>query len=81
MFWQKSMDLTKSVYFISAEMNSDEKFGLISQIRRASISIPSNIVKGSAFELQTQLILIKNLKIIEEKKISYILENMLKSKK
>ena len=47
-FWQKSMDSTKSIYLISAEMNSDEKFGLISQIRRASISIPPNIAEGSA---------------------------------
>ncbi|MDP3314237.1 four helix bundle protein [Lutibacter sp.] len=45
--WQKSMELTKLVYKIVAELPSDEKYGLVSQIKRSSISIPSNIAEGA----------------------------------
>lgn len=44
--WQKSMDLVTDVYKSTAEFPADERFGLISQIRRASVSIPSNIAEG-----------------------------------
>lgn len=45
--WKKSMDLTKSVYQPVSELTLEEKFGLIPQIKRSSISIPSNIVEGA----------------------------------
>jgi four helix bundle protein len=44
--WQKSMDLTESVYRISEKLPSKENYGLISQMRRAAVSIPSNIAEG-----------------------------------
>ena len=44
--WQKSMDLTVESYRASASFPSDEKFGLISQIRRAATSVPANIAEG-----------------------------------
>ena len=74
--WKKAINLAKSVYLLSNELPNEEKFGLISQIKRCSISIPSNIAEGagrnskkefkyflsvangSAYELQTQLILL-----------------------
>ena len=46
--WKLSMDLVEKLYKITANFPSDEKFGLISQIRRAAISIPSNIAEGAA---------------------------------
>jgi four helix bundle protein len=46
--WQKSITLVKSVYALSRSFPADEKFGLVSQIRRASVSIPSNIAEGQA---------------------------------
>ncbi len=44
--WQKSMDLAELVYHFSEILPSSENFGLKSQIRRAAISIPSNIAEG-----------------------------------
>ena len=44
--WQKSVDLVQYTYVITAAMPKSEKFGLISQIRRCSVSIPSNIAEG-----------------------------------
>ncbi len=40
------MQLVKEIYAISREFPSDERFGLTSQIRRAAVSIPSNIAEG-----------------------------------
>jgi four helix bundle protein len=45
--WQRAMELVEEVYKITKELSSDERFGLVSQIRRSSISIPSNIAEGS----------------------------------
>ncbi|MEM6330016.1 MAG: four helix bundle protein [Planctomycetota bacterium] len=44
--WQKGMDLTVAVYRFTANLPDDEKFGLVSQLRRAAVSIPSNIAEG-----------------------------------
>ena len=46
--WQKSHALVLKIYEISKSFPSDELFGLTSQIRRALVSIPSNIVEGKA---------------------------------
>ena len=40
------MDLVEDVYKITADFPKEEKYGLISQIRRCSVSIPSNITEG-----------------------------------
>ncbi len=44
--WQRSMSLVKCIYEITKEFPKDETYGLISQIRRCAISIPSNIAEG-----------------------------------
>lgn len=46
--WQKSMDLVVTIYQLSAQFPSEEKYGLISQMRRSAVSIPSNISEGAA---------------------------------
>jgi len=43
--WQKAMDFVVDIYGLTGEFPDSEKYGLISQIRRAAISIPSNPVK------------------------------------
>jgi len=48
MVWQKGMTLAKQVYEITAGFPETEKFGLVAQMRRSAVSIPSNIAEGQA---------------------------------
>ncbi|MDD7915624.1 four helix bundle protein [Polaribacter ponticola] len=90
--WQKSMKLVTMVYELSKTLPTDEKFGLISQMRRCSVSIPSNIAegwgrlsrknyiqflrisRGSLFELETQVLITKELNYIND---SVIIESLI----
>jgi four helix bundle protein len=82
--WQKAMDLAVEVYSAVTKLPIDEKFCIISQIKRCTVSISSNIAEGagrnsvlqfkhflnisqgSAFELETQLIISKRLGLISD---------------
>jgi len=46
--WQEAMTLVEAIYACSAHFPDSERFGLTSQIRRAAVSIPSNIAEGAA---------------------------------
>ena len=77
--WQKAIQLSSEIYRLTASFPSSEQFGLTNQMRRAAISIASNIAegngrstrgeyvlflghaRGSNCELQTQLIIAKEL--------------------
>lgn len=69
--WQKAMKLVEAVYHVGRDMPDNERYGLISQMQRAAVSVPSNIAegygrggdyrrfvliaRGSLMELETQL--------------------------
>jgi four helix bundle protein len=46
--WQKAMDLVIEIYEITKKFPREEIYGLTSQLRRAAVSIPSNIAEGQA---------------------------------
>jgi len=46
LIWQKGIEIVKEVYLICKEIPVDELYGLQSQIKRSSVSIPSNIAEG-----------------------------------
>ena len=102
--WQKAMQLTKDVYVMTKAFPTTEQYGLVSQVQRAVVSIPSNIAEGagrptqkelvhflsfslgSAYELETELLLAYelnyitseqsqqiNAKIVEVQKLVYSL--------
>ena len=92
--WQKSRVLTTEVYNITRKFPKDEKFGLVSQMGRAVVSIASNIAEGSgrnsnrdfrrflnyslgsAYELETQVILSYDLGFISEKDYLKVVEKI-----
>jgi len=97
--WKLSIELVKDIYEITKFFPKEELFGLTSQIKRAAISIPSNIAEGasrqtnrefiqflyislgSASELETQLIIAKELGFIEieqMQKVNIKVENIKK---
>ena len=46
--WQKGIELAKLIYTVTAQFPTEEKFGIVSQMRRAAVSIPSKIAEGQA---------------------------------
>lgn len=81
--WKKSFELSKRIYLITNKFPKSEIYGLVSQMRRCAVSIPSNIAEGytrahrqeyvqflrtafaSGAELETQLLLAKELQFID----------------
>ena len=54
--WQKGMDLSQAVYLATRSFPKEEMFGLTNQLRRASVSIPSNIAEGKGRNSYGELI-------------------------
>ena len=88
LIWQKSIALVKEIYLLSQRFPTTEVYGLSNQIRRAAVSIPSNIAEGqsrqhtgefrqflhvalgSLAEVDTQLIIAKELSYIPKENTS-----------
>lgn len=83
--WQKAMELAREIFKLTEKFPKSELYGIVSQMRRAAVAIPSDIAEGygrrsqkeysrfyaiaygSGLELETQLILSKELKFAPEK--------------
>ena len=71
--WKDSLQLVKKVYILTSKLPKDEKFGLISQINRCAVSIPSNIAEGSGRTSEKEFLHFLNVAISS----SYELETQL----
>jgi|TARA_B110000967_G_scaffold65841_1_gene67955 four helix bundle protein len=54
--WKKSIDFVTKIYKLTERFPKTEMYGLTSQIRRAAVSIPSNIAEGSARDSDKELV-------------------------
>lgn len=54
--WKKSIDLVKGVYVLTKEYPHNEFYGLVTQMRRSSISVPANIAEGAARNTKKEFI-------------------------
>lgn len=88
--WKQSRIFCTEIYAATASFPENEKFGLTNQLRRASVSIPSNIAEGSsrnsnkdfssfldiavgsAYEIETQLLISSDLNFISEEKLTVL---------
>lgn len=92
--WKKAIAITKAIYTLTKKLPESEKYGLLSQMRRAAISISSNIAEGSSrssdkdfarfleisigssFELETQVIIGKEISYFKDDDIKDLLEDL-----
>ncbi len=59
--WKLSISFVKSLYSVTSEFPSEEKYGITSQLRRAGISISTNIAEGAARDSRTEFIRFLNI--------------------
>ena len=94
--FKKAHKVTLEIYRLCAEFPKDEKYGLSSQMKRAAVSINSNLMegsarstlgerkqflgisRGSASELQYQVMLSRDIGLIEKERADLVIEDLLK---
>ena len=97
--WQKSIDFVTSVYKITEDFPKTEIYGLTNQVRRAVVSVPSNIAEGAArtskkefshflsislgslSEVETQLIVSRNLNFTPDEQFMRLMSDLIEIRK
>lgn len=92
--WKKGRQFCSVIYQITSSFPTDEKFGLTNQLRRASVSIPSNIAEGSsissnkdfsrfseiaigsAYEVETQILISYDLGFIDKESLDILINDL-----
>ena len=92
--WKRSRLFCSKIYGVTSNFPDNEKFGITNQLRRASVSIPSNIAEGlsrasnkefsrfleiaigSAYEIETQLLISNDLKFLESETVETLLNEL-----
>ncbi len=92
--WKKSREFCAKIYTVTSRYPETEKFGLTNQLRRASVSIPSNIAEGSsrksnkdfsrflqmtlgsAYEIETQLLISYDLNFINQAELDELYKDL-----
>ena len=92
--WQRGMEIVKDVYELTRQFPKEETYGLMSQMRRCAVLMPSNVAEGfkryhnkeykqflyitlgSSAELETQLIISKNLSYITSVQLDPVIEKL-----
>ncbi|GGZ71330.1 four helix bundle protein [Algibacter mikhailovii] len=92
--WKRSRLFCSEVYAITSKFPESEKFGLTNQLRRASVSMPSNIAEGSsrqsnkdftrflqialgsAYEIETQLLIAQDLNFVKDSELEYVFSEL-----
>lgn len=92
--WKRSRFFCSQIYTVASKFPSDEKFGITNQLRRESVSVPSNIAEGSsrnsnkdfsrfleiaigsAYEIETQLLISLDLNFFNSDELNNLLEEL-----
>ena len=92
--WKRSRLFCSDIYQITSKFPESEKFGLTNQLKRASVSMPSNIAEGSsrqsnkdfskflevtlgsAYEIETQLLIASDLKFISNTELDNLINEL-----
>jgi four helix bundle protein len=97
--WNESMELAKAVFIHTKQFPKEERYGLVQQINKCVVSVPSNIAEGagrntkkdfkqfiaialgSAFELETQLILSRDFGYITTEELDPLVQKLVSLQK
>jgi len=92
--WKKSISFVRKIYLLTKSFPSSELYGIVSQMQRAAVSIPSNIAEGagrdsnaefsrfvsisegSAYEIETQIIIAYEIEYITESEYNNLLHDV-----
>ena len=92
--WKRAIELTKKMYLLTKEFPKEEIYGLVTQMRRCAVSVPSNIAEGktrqykneyiqflyialgSCAELETQVVISKEMSYLNKENTDLLLEEL-----